>query len=100
MKRSAPFNPNDAFDLMADTFRREVAILALRAESTEPYRSMTTAEQAQAFMAGAITGVVGVLFAMIDEAGRDELMATLADYLPHARLNAEDILRESRRHEH
>jgi hypothetical protein len=43
-------------------------------------------------MAGTLTGLIGVLFTMVQEAGRDPLMEAIADFLPHARLNAESIL--------
>lgn len=87
----APFDPGDAFDAMADRFRREVADIALRAEKTTIFREMPTDRQVACFMAGVTTGLVGVCFAFVDREGRDPIVRALADYLPQAAENAESI---------
>jgi len=60
------------------------------------YRDLPPGRQLECLMAGLLTGTIGVLFAQIDRAhtveGRDEFMRAIADYLPLARQNAEEII--------
>lgn len=87
-----PFDAGDPLDAMADSFRIQVCNMAIEANKAAIFRDMDTGQQAQALMAGTLTGLIGVLFAMVQEASRDPLMEAIADFLPYARLNAESIL--------
>lgn len=90
----AQFDPGDPIDAMAESFRIQVCNIAIEANRAAIFRDMDTASQAQALMAGLLTGVVGVMFAMADKEGRGPIMEAMADFLPHARLNAESFLDE------
>lgn len=96
MDSSLAFDAGDPLDAMAESFRIQVCDMAIEANKAAIFRDMDTAQQAQALMGGILTGLVGVLFAMSQEAGRYPLMEAIVDFLPHARLNAESILDEVR----
>ncbi|WP_099864699.1 hypothetical protein [Pararhizobium haloflavum] len=87
----APFDPGDDFDAMAERFRLEIANMAIRARSSAVFRGLTQVQQVQCLMAGIMTGLVGTCFAYIEPDGRDAMIEAIADYLPHARMNAEEI---------
>lgn len=90
--RLTDFNASDPFDAMAESVRRQVCDIALEMQKAAVYRDLPAHRQIECLMAGLATGVIGVLFAHIQEAGRDDLMDAFLEYLPHARLNAEEIL--------
>ena len=87
----APFDPGEPFDAMAESFRRQVAGMALEALRTAVYRELTPIQQIECFMAGVVTGLIGVCFASIEPAGRDEMMVAIREYLPQARHNVEGM---------
>lgn len=87
----APFDPSDPFDAMSEMFRTQVTELALKAYKITIYRDMTSVQQLECFIAGALTGLIGVSFASIRPEGRDEMMKYIAGCLPIARLFAENI---------
>lgn len=86
-----PFNPADPMDAMSEMFRREVTDIALRAYGVTLYREMDTGQQFQCFIAGALTGVVGVCLASGKSEGADAIMEYLSECLPYARAKAEEI---------
>lgn len=90
-----PFDPGDDFDAMAESFRLQMADMALRAHKTAVYRDLGPVRQLQCFMAGAVTGLVGVCFCSIDAAGRDAMMEAIVTYLPVARQNVEETEAEA-----
>lgn len=89
---SGPFDPGDDFDAMAESFRRQVADMSLAAFDAAVYRDMDGIKQVECFMAGVVTGLVGVCFAHIEADGRDAMMAVIRAYLPQARENVEGML--------
>lgn len=58
-----PFNPSDPVDAMAQSFRLQVTDMALNAYKTAIYRDMDVTRQLEVFVAGALTGLVGVALA-------------------------------------
>lgn len=92
MTQYARFDPADAFDAMAESFKRQVADMALKAERAAIYRELDPWRQLECFMAGVVTGLVGVCFASIKPEARDEMMKVIAEYLPQARDNVEGII--------
>lgn len=89
------FDPGNEFDAMADWFRVRIAELALEADKAAIYRGLGD-RQLECFMAGAVTGVVGVCLAMTASQSHDDLMDAIAAYLPEARLNADGIVAPSK----
>lgn len=95
MTAPASFDPNDPFDAVADVFRRHMLTMFMASlRNCPPFAALEDVRRLECFLCGALTGVVGVAFLHVAPGGRDDVMAMLADYLQHARLNAEDILRE------
>jgi hypothetical protein len=92
MNQRAPFDPSDPFDAMADQFRTQVADMAVRAYKAAIYRDLTPTKQLECFLSGVMTGMVGVAFASIDEAGRYVMMDYIQEFLPAARELAEGIM--------
>lgn len=86
-----PFNPTDPMDAMSEMFRREVTEIALRAYGVTLYREMDTGQQFQCFLAGALTGLVGVCLASGKTEGADAIMEYITECLPYAREKAEEI---------
>lgn len=87
----APFDPADPMDAMSEMFRREVTEMALNAYSVTLYRDLDTGKQFQCFLAGALTGLVGVCLASGKSEGADAIMEYIAECLPYAREKAEEI---------
>ena len=87
-----PFDAGDDFDAMAESFRRQVSDMALRAMDAAVYRDLDGHRQIECLMAGVVTGLIGVCFASIKPEGRDEMMRVIEAYLPQARENVEGIL--------
>jgi hypothetical protein len=87
----AAFNPEDPDDIVADMFRRQVTQLALNADKVTLYREMPSQRQLECFVAGALTGIVGVAFAHVKPEGYDAIMSYIADCLPFARIQAEGV---------
>lgn len=87
----APFDPEDPMDAMAEMFRRDVTEVALKAYGVTLYREMDTGQQFQCFLAGALTGLVGVCLASGETKGADAIMEYIAECLPYAREKAEEI---------
>jgi len=92
-----PFNPSDPEDAMSEMFRRGVTDLALDAYKVTLYRELNTQQQLECFLAGALTGVVGVCLASIKSEGADAMMEYIASCLPVARQFAESIADENGR---
>lgn len=86
------FDAGDPFDAMAESFKAQVADMALAAAKAAIYRDMEPTRQVECFMAGVMTGLLGVCFAHIMPEGRDEMMNVIEAYLPQARLNAEEMI--------
>jgi hypothetical protein len=87
----APFDPGDAMDAMSERFRTQVTEIALAAHKVTIYRDMDPKQQLECFIAGALTGLVGVCLASIKSEGADAMMEYLAECLSHAREFAETI---------
>lgn len=89
------FDPSDDFDAMAELFRRQIADMAINAPRAAVYRNLEGYRQLECFMAGVVTGLIGVCFAQIRPEGRDEMMEAITAYLPQARQNVEGMLAEN-----
>lgn len=59
---------------------------------------MAVTRQIEYFMAGVATGLIGVCFAHIQNAGRDEMMEAITECLPQARMQAEAIIEDATVH--
>ena len=90
-----PFNPSDPTDAMSEMFRRQVTDMALDAYKVTLYRELNTTQQLECFLAGALTGVIGVALASIKAQGGDVMMEYIAECLPIARQMAESIADEN-----
>lgn len=88
-----PFNPDDPFDAMAETIRRDISDVGLRALATTIYRDLPTEKQIECFAAGALSGVVGVLFSHVKPQGHNAIIEYLTACLPLAREIVDDIAR-------
>lgn len=88
-----PFNPDDPMDAMSEMFRRQVTDIALDAYKVTLYRELPVQQQLECFIAGILTGLVGVCFASLEpiEGSRDVLMKAIAETLPQVREMAEGI---------
>lgn len=86
-----PFDPVDPMDAMSEMFRRQVTDIALQAYKVTLYREMDTGQQFQCFVAGALTGLVGVCLASGKTEGADAIMEYIAECLPFARQQAEAV---------
>lgn len=91
----AEWNPDDPFDAMSESFRRQVAHIASEAYRASIYRELSPVKRLESFVAGTLTGLIGVAFVSIRPEGRDEFMEALLDYLPGARQQAEEIIRSA-----
>jgi hypothetical protein len=91
----APFDPVDPTDAMSEMFRRQVTDIALQAYKIAIYRDLNPQQQLECFLAGAMTGIVGVALASIQTEGADAMMEYLAECLPNAREMAESIADEN-----
>jgi len=96
MNQRAAFDPGDDFDAMAESFRIHVTRMILEARSAAVFRDLPPTRQIECFMAGVATGLVGVCLTCVEEQGWDEMMEFISNYLPLARQNAEEIIREAR----
>lgn len=86
-----PFDPGDESDAVAELFRIQVIQMALDADKVTLYRDLSPQRQLECFIAGALTGLVGVAFASIKTEGNDAMMEYIVSVLPFARLQAENI---------
>lgn len=89
MKR-APFDPGDPFQVMCETFRRQVVDMAIDAEKITIYRDLGS-RQCEAFIAGTLTGLIGVALATYGEAAHDTVMDAIRGYLGEARFMTENM---------
>jgi hypothetical protein len=87
-----PYDADHPFERVADRFRKDIAEVAVRASETDAYKALSPEQQIQSFMAGAMTAVIGVCFAQVENAGWDAIMEAIEDYLPQARIQAEGII--------
>lgn len=85
------FDPGEPYDAMCESFRLQVAEMVLEAGRVAIYRDMTWDQQLGSFMAGTLTGLIGVCFAHIREEGRDEMIQGIIDAIPFARQQAEGV---------
>lgn len=92
MSEPEPFDPGSPFDAMAETVRRRVATIALDMPKAAIFREMDSMRQLECFIAGTVTALIGVSFAHIEAAGRDDMMKVITDYIPQARQQAEAML--------
>lgn len=86
-----PFRPDLPSDAMAESFRRQVCDMMLEAGKAAIFRDMPPHDQLGAFMAGTLTGLIGVMFVFVDRQGRDGVIEAIREYLPQARDQAESI---------
>lgn len=86
-----PFDPGDPMDAMSEMFRTQVTDIALDAYKITIYRDLDPQRQIECFLAGALTGIVGVCLASIKTEGADAMMEYIAQCLPVAREMAESI---------
>jgi hypothetical protein len=95
MAEREPFNASDPADSMSEMFRRQVTYMALEAHKITLYREMTPQQQLECFVAGALTGIVGVALASVKTEGADAIMGFFTECLPMAREMAESIADEN-----
>lgn len=86
------FDPGDDFDAMAEAIRHYVLATYDEIADTAVYRDLDPHRQLECFVAGVLTGLVGIAFAHVRPEGRDEVMAFIADYMPQARMQAEAMI--------
>lgn len=84
-----PFNDSDPFDTVAELFRTQVVEMVIKAADMPLYRGLSQEQQLQAFISGAMSGLIGVCFSSLRPEGYDEIMKVLAGHLPTARLQVE-----------
>ena len=89
------FDPGDPYDAMCESFRIQVMDLASNAYRAAIYRDMPPEQQLSSFMAGILTGLIGVCFVSIRDEGREVMMDGIRQALPLARKQAEDIINEA-----
>lgn len=89
------FDPGDPYDAMCESFRIQIADLASQAYRSTIYRDMTPESQLSCFMAGVLTGLIGVCFVSIRDEGREVMMEGILHTLPFARQQAEDIINDA-----
>ena len=89
------FDPGDPYDAMCESFRIQVADLASNAYRAAIYRDMSPERQLSSFMAGVLTGLIGVCFVSIRDEGRETMMEGIVQALTFARQQAEDIINDA-----
>jgi hypothetical protein len=89
------FDPGDPYDAMCESFRIQVADIASEAYRAAIYRDMSPERQLSSFMAGVLTGLIGVCFVSIRDEGRETMMEGIVQALPFARQQAEDIINDA-----
>lgn len=89
------FDAGDPMDAVAEMFRRQITQLALDAEKVTIYRDLDPQQQLQSFIAGAMTGLVGVALASVQTAGADAMVDYLVECIPYARQQVEGIRDEN-----
>lgn len=94
-KTRGPWQADDPFDAMAETMRRQTVQIAIDAMKTGIFADVESGRQITCLTAGVLTGLIGSIFSQIVPEGRDAIMEMIADYLPLARENAEELLREN-----
>lgn len=99
MTDRAPFDPNDPFNILADTFRQEVASIALAATSVPGFAQLPHDKQIECFLSGVLTATVGVAFTYIheDARSRSEMVKYIVELLPFVREQAEGIIEDGKR---
>lgn len=88
------FDPEDAFDAAAEAYRKALCDLVLAKRRCAEVAALPPMRQFEAMVCGIATGLISCAFAHVRPDGRDDVMRMLAEYLPHARLNAESTMRE------
>lgn len=89
MDRS-PFNPTDPFDAMCENFRRQVVEMAIAADKITLYRDLG-ARQTEAFVAGTLTGLIGVAMASYGPKAHDQVLEAIRSYIAEARFQNENL---------
>lgn len=89
------FDPSDPFNAMAESFRRQIALMASTAFEATIFRELTPEQQLEALIAGITTGLLGICFIYAGNEQRDEMTECVASYLPQARANAEEMADEA-----
>lgn len=95
VEHQADFDPGDPYDAMCESFRLQITDIASNAYRAAIYRDMTPERQLSSFMAGVLTGLIGVCFVSIRDEGREIMMDGIHAALPFARKQAEDIIADS-----
>lgn len=91
-EQRAPFDPSDPFDACAEMIRREISSVGLRALETTIYRELDATKQIECFLAGALPGVIGVVFSHVKPEGHDKIMEYITACLPIAREITDSIV--------
>lgn len=94
MAERPAFDPGDPFDAVAQTFKNEIADIALRMMKVTIYRELPPHKQLEAFIVGSLTGVLGVAFAHAQPASsnRKQIMRYVKSVLPFCQQQAEEIV--------
>ena len=95
MTEPAPFDASDPMDAMSEMFRRQLTDLAVSAYKITIYRDLNPQQQLECFLAGTLTGIIGVSLASIQTDGADAMMEYIGSCLPVARMMAESISDEN-----
>jgi hypothetical protein len=91
------YDPGEPFDAMAETFKRQIADMALDAMKATIYRELSPQRQLECFVVGTLTGIVGVCFASIDPKGWPAILDYLTDSVKFAGEQAKGIIENAER---
>lgn len=83
MTPTAPFDPNDPVDAIADLLRKEIAQAMRRAIKSPVYLKASPADQTQGLIGGAMVGAMGAIVACTTPGAELELRAVLREHLPY-----------------
>lgn len=94
MEARAPFDPSNPFDVCADRLRQGIAFLVLDVFASPDFQGLPPEQRLACMMAGLLTASMGAMLSLTPEDFRNdpEFIRIIANYLPEAKLNAEDIM--------
>lgn len=80
------YDPNDPFDAVCDSFRRDITEIALRvALQNEQFKALSPRDQVRSFIVGCLTAMIGSTFARTPPEHHDSAMSYIRKALPLAR---------------
>ncbi len=88
-----PFDPSDPFDSLADELRQKIAEVGVWFVEDERCAAMTEVDRFVYYVAGALTGVMGVVHGLVHEDSQDSAAELVRVFIASAAENARDIVR-------